>query len=168
MRAAASRTFCTAGNKSPTRTAIMAITTNNSIKVNPDRLFRCFTSISKNEKIMSRNEQGQGCGFSGFGRHASPTAWDRTLSKCYLLRIDESPLSRAQNGNENRNLLGAGYREHQEWNDKTSVRKLIVFHEVAACFRPKSGGNRRPARLPLLMGELLRSNHFLSQNARIF
>src|SRR5580698_339655 len=34
MRPAASRTFCTAGNNKPTRTAMIAITTNNSIRVN--------------------------------------------------------------------------------------------------------------------------------------
>src|SRR5207302_1680501 len=34
-RAAASRTFCTAGSRSPIKTAIMAITTSNSIRVKP-------------------------------------------------------------------------------------------------------------------------------------
>src|SRR5262245_39856351 len=37
MRAAASRTFWTAGNNSPMRMAMMAMTTNNSISVNPLR-----------------------------------------------------------------------------------------------------------------------------------
>src|SRR5262245_21564464 len=37
MRAAASRTFCTAGNRRPMRTAMMAMTTSNSISVNPGR-----------------------------------------------------------------------------------------------------------------------------------
>src|SRR5215470_4606055 len=37
MRAAASRTFWTAGNKRPMRIAMIAITTNNSIKVNAER-----------------------------------------------------------------------------------------------------------------------------------
>src|SRR5262249_37944802 len=36
-RAAASRTFCTAGSSRPMRMAIMAITTNSSIKVKPRR-----------------------------------------------------------------------------------------------------------------------------------
>jgi hypothetical protein len=35
MRLAASRTFCTAGNSSAIRTAMMAITTSSSIRVNP-------------------------------------------------------------------------------------------------------------------------------------
>src|SRR5262245_46538131 len=35
MRAAASRTFCTAGSKRPIRTAIIAMTTNSSINVKP-------------------------------------------------------------------------------------------------------------------------------------
>src|SRR5207244_3068908 len=38
MRAAASRTFCTAGSSSPIRIAIIAITTRSSIRVNPNRL----------------------------------------------------------------------------------------------------------------------------------
>src|SRR5262249_11285696 len=37
LRAAASRTFWTAGSRSPTRTAMMPITTSSSISVNPDR-----------------------------------------------------------------------------------------------------------------------------------
>src|SRR5690242_13988224 len=36
MRAAASLTFCTAGSSRPMRMAMMAITTNSSIKVKPD------------------------------------------------------------------------------------------------------------------------------------
>jgi hypothetical protein len=38
MRAAASRTFWTAGSKRPIRIAMMAITTNSSISVNADFL----------------------------------------------------------------------------------------------------------------------------------
>src|SRR4051794_21892055 len=38
MRAAASRTFCTAGTKSAIRMAMIAITTSSSISVNADRL----------------------------------------------------------------------------------------------------------------------------------
>jgi hypothetical protein len=37
LRAAASRTFWTAGRRRPIRMAMMAMTTNNSISVNPDR-----------------------------------------------------------------------------------------------------------------------------------
>src|SRR5262245_65585887 len=37
MRAAASRTFCTAGNSSPIRMAMMAMTTSSSISVKPVR-----------------------------------------------------------------------------------------------------------------------------------
>src|ERR1700677_2330320 len=40
MRAAASRTFCTAGRRSAIRMAIMAITTSNSMRVNAARLRR--------------------------------------------------------------------------------------------------------------------------------
>jgi hypothetical protein len=35
MRGAASRTFCTAGGRRPIRIAMIAITTSNSISVNP-------------------------------------------------------------------------------------------------------------------------------------
>src|SRR5688572_17379168 len=38
MRAAASRTFCTAGRSSPIRIAMIAITTSNSISVKPRRV----------------------------------------------------------------------------------------------------------------------------------
>src|SRR5947209_8063227 len=42
MRAAAARTFCTAGNSRPIRIAMMAMTTNSSISVNPPvRHFGC-------------------------------------------------------------------------------------------------------------------------------
>jgi hypothetical protein len=37
MRAAASRTFCTAGKSSPIKIAMIAITTSNSMSVKPDR-----------------------------------------------------------------------------------------------------------------------------------
>ena len=40
MRLAASRTFCTAGTNRPTNTAMMAITTSNSISVKAERLAR--------------------------------------------------------------------------------------------------------------------------------
>src|SRR5262249_55905329 len=40
-RAAASRTFWTAGKSRPIKTAMMAITTSNSISVKPRRVFEC-------------------------------------------------------------------------------------------------------------------------------
>src|SRR5260370_11262412 len=46
-RAAASRTFCTAGNNRPIRMAMMAITTNNSIRVNARRRTRMAALLSK-------------------------------------------------------------------------------------------------------------------------
>src|SRR5262245_51389265 len=46
MRAAASRTFCTAGSSRPIRMAMMAITTNNSINVKPARRIGEMESIS--------------------------------------------------------------------------------------------------------------------------
>src|SRR5262245_13954879 len=42
IRAAASRTFCTAGSNRPMRIAMMAMTTNNSIRVNPRRKRECI------------------------------------------------------------------------------------------------------------------------------
>src|SRR5437588_12657465 len=50
MRAAASRTFCTAGSKRPMRMAMIAITTNNSIKVKPGRRGRTGHLLDEGEK----------------------------------------------------------------------------------------------------------------------
>jgi hypothetical protein len=46
---AASRTFCTAGSNNATSTPMMAITTNNSIRVNPD-FPRRRTMVTSHEK----------------------------------------------------------------------------------------------------------------------
>src|SRR6478609_5291341 len=46
MRAAASRTFCTAGRSRPIRIAMMALTTSSSISVKPALRFRCMASHS--------------------------------------------------------------------------------------------------------------------------
>src|SRR5437773_1686126 len=43
-RAAASRTFCTAGTSKPIKMAMMAMTTSSSINVNPERFRRIETS----------------------------------------------------------------------------------------------------------------------------
>ena len=45
-RAAASRTFCTAGSNNPIKIAIIAITTSSSISVNPARLNRFLMTRS--------------------------------------------------------------------------------------------------------------------------
>src|SRR5438132_464000 len=55
MRAAASRTFCTAGSNRPIRTAMMAITTSNSISVKAVRLDRVALIAS----TSSWNRMGQ-------------------------------------------------------------------------------------------------------------
>src|SRR5437588_6428250 len=59
MRAAASRTFCTAGSTSPIRIAMMAITTSNSINVNADLLrigsslcFGMFALVVNGESVL--------------------------------------------------------------------------------------------------------------------
>src|SRR5207253_9674922 len=46
-RAAASRTFWTAGSKRPTRTAMIAITTRSSIRVNPPRRERAMRGLRR-------------------------------------------------------------------------------------------------------------------------
>src|SRR5262249_22345144 len=58
-RAAASRTFCTAGNSRPISTAMIAITTNSSIRVNALRarsLVRDITGTSNERKDQSAGE----------------------------------------------------------------------------------------------------------------
>src|SRR6516164_802800 len=47
MRLAASRTFCTAGKRSPTRTAMMAMTTRSSINVMPPREPRMIGNLQE-------------------------------------------------------------------------------------------------------------------------
>src|SRR5207244_654277 len=63
MRLAASRTFCTAGKSRPISTAIMAMTTNSSIRVNPgERLARrmellhygCLYEVYRPHLVRSR------------------------------------------------------------------------------------------------------------------
>src|SRR5258705_9523634 len=63
MRAAASRTFCTAGSNSPMRMAMMAMTTSSSISVNAER-----------ERVTERDIRrllNEGCK-SGDGRKQPP------------------------------------------------------------------------------------------------
>src|SRR5262249_47526110 len=48
-RLAASRTFCTAGSNSPIKTAMMAMTTNNSIRVKPPRFLLPMASSQREE-----------------------------------------------------------------------------------------------------------------------
>jgi hypothetical protein len=48
MRLAASRTFCTAGNSSPMRMAMMAMTTRSSISVKPART----DAVRVGERVM--------------------------------------------------------------------------------------------------------------------
>src|SRR5438105_3901985 len=55
MRAAASRTFCTAGTSSPIRMAMMAITTSSSIRVKPRRdLSEAMGYLTKKETNKER------------------------------------------------------------------------------------------------------------------
>src|SRR6476620_9416338 len=60
-RAAAARTFCTAGNSRPIRMAMMAMTTNNSIRVNPERTRRIAPSFPRSEREKT-NERGERSG----------------------------------------------------------------------------------------------------------
>src|SRR3954466_14719005 len=72
VRAAASRTFWTAGRSSPIRTAMMAITTSSSIRVNPDRRERAerrMEHLRHGGPIGPGNEKKErGCGPDGARR----------------------------------------------------------------------------------------------------
>src|SRR5690349_5201834 len=57
MRAAASRTFWTAGSNNPIRMAMMAMTTNNSISVNARRVPRVRRSIPETFGSGEKNER---------------------------------------------------------------------------------------------------------------
>src|SRR5262249_7538457 len=58
MRLAASRTFCTAGSNRPIRMAMIAITTNNSIKVKARRWFM-KRSRRADSKVKTRDARGR-------------------------------------------------------------------------------------------------------------
>ena len=53
-RRAASRAACTAGSSRPMRTAMMAMTTSNSISVNP---LRCATAFQDSDKMKNLDEE---------------------------------------------------------------------------------------------------------------
>jgi hypothetical protein len=114
MRAADSRTFWTAGNNSPMRIAMMAITTSNSISVKPRRIaatFRHMTTLLKvgqGKRLESNNrldgklistqrlarhesqgysEQGDKGGreiFNDFSRELSELRRDGAKGRCFL------------------------------------------------------------------------------------
>jgi hypothetical protein len=76
MRAAASRTFCTAGSSRPMRMAMMAMTTSNSISVKP----RQRLSLRKSGTTASPGEEERQ------GRNNAPNdernqRWERTCRK---------------------------------------------------------------------------------------
>src|SRR6516225_7972959 len=56
VRAAASRTFCTAGNRRPIRMAMMAITTNSSINVKPRRRVPRVRDMTA---LLNKSEMGE-------------------------------------------------------------------------------------------------------------
>src|SRR5688500_11282587 len=58
MRAAAERTFCTAGSSRPIKMAMMAMTTSNSINVKPEREWRVIIGIPHG-RTRKMNEQGR-------------------------------------------------------------------------------------------------------------
>src|SRR5262249_53151716 len=58
MRAADSRTFCTAGSKRPIRIAMIAMTTSNSISVNAERLRGQVGHIGTSRKNMRTTSEG--------------------------------------------------------------------------------------------------------------
>jgi hypothetical protein len=58
-RAAASRTFCTAGSRRPIRMAMMAMTTNSSMSVNPRRgRERTDMAAPRGERMRATGERG--------------------------------------------------------------------------------------------------------------
>src|SRR5262245_25177058 len=79
MRAAASRTFCTAGSSRPMRTAMMAMTTSSSISVNAERREALMVSlrvIGHTTDIAARlrtNDAVDGAGSLSLSRQPSNT-----------------------------------------------------------------------------------------------
>src|SRR5262245_52363602 len=61
MRAAASRTFWTAGRSKPIRMAMMAITTSNSINVKPERLRAIRTSCGQGDGALETRTSARRC-----------------------------------------------------------------------------------------------------------
>src|SRR5262249_4215784 len=72
-RAAASRTFWTAGKSRPMRMAIMAMTTSSSMSVKPDRSLERRGSI-RHLAIHTRNQPQSACGGGG-GRDEECSVW---------------------------------------------------------------------------------------------
>src|SRR3954464_4554217 len=68
MRAAASRTFCTAGSNSPIRTAMMAMTTSSSMSVNAERETRCDI-VRPSRRINDGDESNHTCGITEYNRN---------------------------------------------------------------------------------------------------
>src|SRR5947209_3380650 len=89
-RAAAPRTFCTAGNSSPIRMAMMAITTSSSIKVKALRRFIADSVLSVMEK----------CPHHPQGTHGER----RTAYECQPIERN----SHHENGNQTRRGGGIG------------------------------------------------------------
>src|SRR5208337_4661915 len=58
-RRAASRAACTAGNKSAIKSAMIAITTNSSIKVKPRPRSDMTPPTPENQRVSSLNERGR-------------------------------------------------------------------------------------------------------------
>src|SRR5262249_27711420 len=81
VRAAASRTFCTAGSSSPIRMAMMAITTSNSIKVKPRR-FEERRGFIRRPPDDDANVYGRRTLPAGEENGTIPPA-ENVLSECY-------------------------------------------------------------------------------------
>src|SRR6266545_8126813 len=80
MRAAASRTFCTAGRSSPMRTAMIAITTNSSISVKATRRGRRVIedlSLGKEEEYVPGPPNGPGSRNGSCPERNSPVGVER-------------------------------------------------------------------------------------------
>src|SRR5947209_16834428 len=94
MRAAASRTFCTAGRTRPIRTAMMAITTSSSIKVKPPRECRRAAKDSRVMGPILRGRYGSVPPGPPFGAAHSLSPGDSTLRRQAHAQIPDGPALR--------------------------------------------------------------------------
>src|SRR5262249_9749219 len=92
IRAAASRTFCTAGSKRPMRMAMMAMTTSSSISVKPPRVRQRMKTSDRSEKWCEGivNESTAASGRSP-ALSASICARNRRPGRTWPRRLLQSP-----------------------------------------------------------------------------
>src|SRR6516165_5507730 len=113
MRAAASRTFCTAGSNRPMRMAMMAITTSSSISVKAGRRDRTDIAFSQREKEKDgRFPHGRK---TQIGRaRKQPTSQDE-LARCYGPGPGVTWKRASRVG------------ERVEWREKFPATRILIF-----------------------------------------